>query len=109
MTTLRLTQHGFATVPTTGIIVFLTAGKPLCGNINTWPKSMGGGTYMNWYRGNSAGAQPFVFSSIEKAVEAIGQIENASKEARFFIGNNWIGEMKSGIVTMFETPIKQLL
>lgn len=109
MTTLRLTSKGLQEVPTTGIMVFLTAGKPLSGSLNELPKSEGGGKKMFFYRGNAAGAKPFIFADLEKAIEAINQIPNAKNNAKFFTGNNWFGEMKNGEVTIFEKPIKQLL
>jgi len=109
MKTLRLTSKGLQAGPATGITVFLTAGKPLSGSLDYLPESMGGGKKMNFYRGNAAGATPFVFATLELAIEAINQIPNAKNNARFFTGNQWFGEMKNGEVTLFEKPIMQLL
>jgi hypothetical protein len=109
MTTLRLTTAGLQKVPTIGIMVFLNGGKPLAGSLNDLPKSRGNGKKMNFFRGNAAGAVPFVFATLDLAIEAINQIPNAKNNARFFTGNQWFGEMKNGEVSIFEKPMTQLL
>jgi len=108
-TTIRLTETGIQIVPSNGIMVFLSGGKPLSGCLNDVPKKDGGGKKMVFFRGNCAGAMPFVFSNIGLAVHAVGQVRNAKNNARFFNGNNWIGIMKNAELTIFNKPIKQLL
>lgn len=109
---IRLTEKGFQefSVNEKEIMVFLS-GKPLSGSLIT----LQGGEkkVMNFYRGNSAGAYPFLFKNLDLALDAFKRVrwerENAKENAKVFSGNMYIGDIVDDAFQARERPIMQLL
>lgn len=107
-TIISLTHAPFA-VGENMITVYLS-GKPLSGSLNTWPKSMGGGRYQNWFCGNCAGARPYQFKTVEQALEIAGKVGNPGNSLKLFInGNMMFAKGVLGTELDYFKPVGQLM